>query len=186
MKKTLASTLLGLALSGAGCAHAPEARLTGPTVEVALDDGRPQEKPLTPNRSFEVLMRFDPRLPSYRLRQMRIMIAQAGGFSFNVYTNGPGDAPGDTLKAIEREYSPSLASTGQDGKWVIESLTDVPPQKGPVWIGISTRGTGDARLWASSNDSGEVFSRDADPTTPLSANRLRRTPMVRLELLPGE
>lgn len=167
-----------------GCAHAQVTRPTGPTVEVALDEGAPSERPLTPEKSFETLMRFDPQLPSFQLRQMRLQLAQAGQISFNVYANAD-DHPGELLTTIDRSYTPGMCSDGKDGKWIIEDLSSLPPQKGAVWIGYFSRGGGgDPRLWATSNNSGAVFSRDVDPSTPLSAGRLPRTPILRVELSP--
>ncbi len=167
-----------------GCAHAPATRPSGPTVELALDEGSPSERPLTPEKTFETLMRFDPQLPSFSLRQLRLRLAQAGQITFNIYASAD-DRPGPLLTTLDRSYSPGMCSDGKDGKWILEDLSSLPAQKGAIWVGYFSRGGGgDPRLWATSNNSGAVFSRDADPSTPLSAGRLPRTPILRVELSP--
>jgi hypothetical protein len=183
---------LGLLVGLSACAHAPQPRSSGPTVEVTLDDGRAAERPLTPGRAFEILIKMDPSIPSYAPRRLRFQLAQAGRLAFTIYGTGGDGGPGAALAEIDRVYEPSLTSSGKDGKWVLEELK-VPTQHAPIWIGIhgpversrGFAGNSDPRLWASSRDSGLVFQRDPDPSTPLSATRVPRTPMVRVEVEPA-
>jgi hypothetical protein len=174
------------ALVAAGCNHAPEMRppiTTGPTLELTLDDGRPGERPLTPQRSFETLMRFAPLVSDYIPLRFRFLLAQPGFLIFTVYAGTLENTPGAPLARIERDYDASLCSSGSDGRWVVEALA-VPVQRAPVWIGISTGGDADPRLWASSNNSGAVFARNGDPTAR-PTERLPRTPILRLEVAPA-
>jgi hypothetical protein len=176
--------LLVLTLA-AGCHPTPEARpvITSPTMELTLDDGHPSERPLTPQKSFEMLVRYAPLLPDYIPLRMRFLLAQPGFLVFAVYASTPEGGPGAELGRIERDYSPVLVSNGSDGRWVVEALT-VPVQHGPLWIGIFSRGDGDPRLWASSNNSGAVFVRDPNPAARPS-ECLPRTPVLRLEVSPA-
>ena len=166
-----------------GCAHVGPIP-SGPTVEIALDNGHPEERPLTPAKPFELLMRIDPALPAYRPRQLRLLLAQPGHLVLTIYATTPEGQPGAVLTTLDRHYDATLTSTGKDGKWIVERL-DLPVQRAPIWIGLYGSGDGDVRLWASSNDSGNVFARDPDPSTPLSAGRQPRTPMVRVEVSPA-
>ena len=175
------------------CAHASAPRVPGPSMEVALDVGTPSERPLTPGRAFEVLMKFDPGLPAYVPRRFRFLLAQGGHIVFTLYgTTGDG-GPGSRLVEIDRLYDPAMASSGKDGRWIVEEVT-LPPdrrvQRGPLWIGFhgpvgGGGGGNDPRLWACSHDSGLVFQRDPDPATPLSSTRIPRTPTLRVEVEPA-
>lgn len=183
MRGGLAPLLFAAAV--AGCASAPPVVQSGAEVEVALDEGRASERPLTPSRTFEMLVRIDPKMPSYQAVRMRFLLAQPGRIVFAVYAVGEGGGPGATLKVIDRDYGPWLTSTADDGKWVVESLADLPVQTGPIFIGLSSpEKHSDPRLWASSNDSGQVFMREADPATPLSAMHIPRTPKLRVSVVP--
>jgi hypothetical protein len=179
------SLIAALVVVAQACAHAPRVTVSGTEVEMALDEGRAAQRPLTPGKTFEMLIRIDPRMPAYRLERMRFLLAQPGHLVFSVYAINAEGRPGDLLKTIDRVYGPELISTANDGKWVTESLVDVPVQRAPIFIGIySPEKEGDPRLWASSNDSGHVFQREADPSTPLSSSRIPRTPKLRVVLVP--
>lgn len=175
---------IALSLLVAGCAHAPAARPapSGPTLELQLDDGHASERPLTPNQTFEVLMRFDPGLPQWTPRRLRFLLAQPGHLFFTLYAEGADGHPGRALAGFDRVYDASLVSTGRDGRWVIEEL-ELAPQRGPLWIGFHSPG-GDVRLWASSN-SAAVYMRDPDPAAPFQSTRIPRTPMLRVEVAPA-
>ncbi len=182
MRSNGLTLLVGILLSG--CAHKVILQPVGPIVQVALDDGHASERPLTPSKTFELLMRFDPALPLYQLRRMWLSLAQPGRMTVSIYNSTKDGEPGEAIFSMDRTYDPSLISTGQDGKWVIETF-DLPPQHAALWVGLSSPGGGnDPRLWASSNDSVAVFMRDPDPSTPLSATKVPRTPLLRLEFSP--
>ncbi|HEY7953968.1 MAG TPA: hypothetical protein VII38_01710 [Polyangia bacterium] len=183
LRLSLALSLLPLFTLG--CAHAGPI-LTGPTVELALDSGHPEERPLTPAKPFELLMRMDPAMPAYLPRRLRLLLAQPGHLVLTLYATTPEGQPGAPLLTLDRHYDAAFTSTGKDGKWIVERLA-LPVERAPIWVGLSSPGDdgGDVRLWASSNDSGSVFARDPDPATPLSAGKQPRTPMVRLEVSPA-
>jgi len=173
-----------LALCFAACAHT-EAISTGPTLELALDDARASERPLTPPKTYEMLMKFEPALPAFIPRRIRFLLAQPGHLVFTLYDTADGGVPGKALAVIDRSYEPAWASDGKDGRWVVEPL-EVPAQHGPLFVGIhSPGGGGDPRLWASSTDTQRVFQRDADPNVPLTQSTIPRTPIVRLEVAPA-
>jgi hypothetical protein len=167
-----------------GCAHAPPpVETSGPTLELRLDEGRPDQKPLTPDRSFEMLMRFDPKLPQYVVRRIRFLLAQPGHLVLTVYETSPEGNPGAAVDRIDRVYEPIFVSDGKDGRWVVETPA-LGERHAPLWIGLySPGGGGDPRLWATSNTS-DVFQRDADPTVPLYSGRIPRTPVLRVEVAP--
>ncbi len=181
--RSLSSLWLSLGfLTVVGCKHGPEIRSYARTLEMVLDNGRASERPLTPPSTFEMLLRYDPQLSGYKPLAMRFLLAHSGHLIFTIYENSAQERPGKVLKVIDGEYDPSLISSGKDGKWVLEQL-GLPMQKGPIWIGIHAVGGDDPRLWASSNES-SAYQRDPDPATPFDSTRIRRTPMVRLDVLP--
>ncbi len=180
----LAAAAAALAVA-VGCAHAPSVVVEGPQIEVALDEGKPDQRPLTPGQPFELLMRFDPKMAQYRARRLRFQLAQPGKLVFTVYAVDENGRPGRALKTIERDYGPDFAGGADEGKWVVEDLSSVPAMSGALFVGVySPEKSGDARLWACSNDSGNVFARDTDPALPLSSSRVPRTPRLRVVVAP--
>ena len=172
-----------LALCALGCSHAPPPRREGPLIELRLDEGRAQERPLTPSRLFELLILFEPRMTSYQPVELRFLLAQPGHLVFHVYAVTGEGLPGPALKTIDRIYGPDLVSDSGDGKWVVEPLGDLPLQGGQLFIGLhGPDRQSDPRLWATSNDTGRVVQRDNDPRAPIS--RSRRTPILRLVVAP--
>jgi hypothetical protein len=172
------------ALLIAGCAHAPPVA-GGPEVEIALDEGRASEQPLTPPQPFEMLLRIDAKMPVYRLRRMRFLLAQPGHIVFTVYACTVDNTPGAVLASFDRTYGPELTSAAGDGKWIVEDLSRVPAQRGPIFVGVySPEKHSDPRLWASSDDTGQVVQRELDPAQPFT--RVPRTPKLRVAVAPGE
>ena len=160
--------------------------LTEPTLELALDEGRSAERPLTPPPTFEVLMRFDPHIDAYRVDRLRFLLAQPGHVTLTLYLTDDVGRPGKVLRTIDRVYEPAMSSGAGDGKWVVEELPGTPPVRGPLWVGISCpEKHSDPRLWATSNDSGNVFQRDADVLLTLDQLRIRRTPQLRVTITPA-
>lgn len=176
-----AGTLLALALLlGGGCAHAP-AKPSAPEIELALDEGRAAERPLIPGKAFELLLRFEPKLPSYELLRMRFRLAQPGRIVFTVY-GSDGNRPGKPVKVIDRVYTSSLVAGAAEGKWVVEDLGDAGRLRGAFFVGIwGPVREGDPRLWATSNSSGEVFQRELDPA---ALSPVPRTPILRVTVAP--
>jgi hypothetical protein len=166
----------------ASCAHAPGP--PAPTLELALDEGRPSERPLTPQRTFEMLMQFDPQLPAYKPLGIRFLLAQPGRIVLTVYRMMPDGGPGLPLATIERDYGIEWCSGPGERRWIVERL-DLPVQKTPLYVGIFSPGAGDPRLWATSNETRRVFQRDPDPSTPMSSTAIPRTPILRLDIAPS-
>ena len=178
--------LIAAALVAAGCGHGGKMIIGGPELEVALDEGRPDQRPLTPGQAFEMLVRIDPKLAAFRLHQLRFQMAQPGRIVFSLYATDEAGRPGAVLKSIDHNYGPETISTADGGKWVIEDLTDVATQHGPIFVGLySPEKHGDPRLWATSNDTGNTFQRDTDPATPLSSLKIPRTPRLRVTVVPS-
>ena len=93
------------------------------------------------------------------------------------------ETPGDALRTFKRDLAKEDLSDGRDGRWVVEDIADMKPIKGVVWIGVRKTG-GTPTIWASSVVSGQAFVRNNDPTNPMGLLPTKRTPMLRLELLP--
>jgi hypothetical protein len=179
LRRTVA---FALALPLAGCATAPT--VIGPLMELAHDEGRPVERPPTPGAQLEVLVRFDPKLPSYSLARLRFLLGQPGHLVFTFYTIRSDGMPGEAVATIDRSYGPEMIADNEPGeqRWVVEPLVDVKLTRGPFLVGIAApeRGT-DPRLWATRNDSGAVYERELDG----SLGRVRTTPVLRIELTAG-
>lgn len=174
-------TLLFGAALASGCATSAT-RLEGPLLELAHDEGRPSQKPLTPGRAFEMLIHFDPKLPSYRLERLRFRLAQPGRIVIAIYADA-GGKPGRVLKEIDHRYGPELVGAVEDGKWLVEDLGGLP-LGGPIFVGLSSpEKEGDPRLFATENDTGEAFQRETDP--PDSIAKIPRTPVLRIEVSPS-
>lgn len=166
-----AASLVGCATSGP--------RLEGPLLELIHDEGKAAEKPLTPGKAFEMLMYFDPRLPSYRLERVRFRLAQPGHLMITVYADA-GGKPGKAQKELDRRYGPELVSTADEGKWIVEDMAGLP-LSGPFFVGVwSPEKDSDPRLFATSNDSGAAFQRETEP--PDSIVKIPRTPVLRVEI----
>lgn len=178
-------------LVGWGCAGTQKAKDRDPwpetAVELAYDDGQATERPLLPPAGYEWLVKFEPSLPAYKPVRLRLLLAQPGPLRLALYASDAAGHPGAVLRTLERTYAPELASGGQDGKWLLEALSELPTQTGPIFVGISVPAPGNdaARLWATSHTSPQVFQRDAEPGTALQSSRLPLTPLLRLELTPA-
>jgi hypothetical protein len=174
-----------LLLCAAGaCAHPPPP-IEGPLVEVWHYEGRPNEKPAIPGIQLETLVRFEPKLPAYRLRRLRFLLGQPGRIVFTFYGEDPRGGPGPMLAQIDRRYGPELISSNEPGdlRWVVEELAALPLRRGAFYLGISAPERGaDPRLWGTNTDAGMVFERELDG----SIGRFRHTPVVRVEIAPGE
>ena len=90
------------------------------------------------------------------------------------------------LTTLEKTYDAGHSSSGRDGKWVSEPLPGMETLTGALWLGISVKAADSeaARLWASKNESAQVYQRDSEPGTALQSGRLPVTPMLRLLVTP--
>lgn len=187
LPRVLWATLLAPLLACSGAGKSTKATVLETELELSYDDGQPAERPILAASDFEWLIKFEPNLPAYAPRRLRLLLAQPGELRLAVYRHDEATGrPGARLFAIERSYDAPFTSGGRDGKWLSEPITGVPVQSGPLWVGISVPrpDSGAARLWASKNESAQVFQRDAEPTTALQSGRLPVTPMLRLLVVP--
>lgn len=194
--RTVTSSLLPRALAAAlllpmgacsGSGKSTKATVIETELELSYDDGQAAERPILAAPDFEWLIKFEPNLPAYTPRRLRLLVAQPGELRLILYRHDEATGrPGARIGAIERSYDATFSSGGRDGKWLSEPITGVPVQTGPLWVGISVPRTDSsaARLWASKNESAQVFQRDAEPATALQSGRLPVTPMVRLLIVP--
>lgn len=179
-----------LLTTGVACSGGPKstrATVLETELELAYDDGQPTERPILAAADFEWLIKFEPNLPAYSPRRLRLLLAQPGELRLVVYRHDEATGrPGARLGAVERSYDATFTSGGRDGKWLSEPLPGIGVQSGPLWVGISVPRPdgGAARLWASKNESPQVFQRDAEPTTALQSGRLPVTPLLRLLVVP--
>lgn len=182
------SLIVPLSLLFLGCATAG-GNYAGPgrEIELAHDDGRPAERPILPQGNYELLLKSEPNIPAYRLLRLRFLVAQPGRLQFQIYDTSADGRPGRLLHRLERDYSAPWTSNGSDGKWVVENLPELPPAKGPIWVGVAVPDrTSEARVWAAQNDSGHVFQRDSEPQTAIQSAAVHYTPMVRLDIQPEQ
>lgn len=177
--------------AGLGCASLQPAKEPPPTteLELAYDSGPASERPLLPQASFEWLVKFEPNVPAYQPHRLRLLLAQPGTMRLTLYAADSAGRPGETLRTLDRTYTPEQTSNGQDGKWLLEPLFDLPRQAGAIFVGISVPNPGPsaARLWATPPEAGaspHAFARDAEPGTALQSTRLPTMPMLRLSLVP--
>jgi hypothetical protein len=183
---------LGLFLLAGGPACSGSQKSTKATVqetelELAYDDGQPSERPMLATADFEWLIKFEPNLPGYAPRRLRLLLSQPGELRLSIYRHDEATGrPGARLFTIERTYDAGFTSGGRDGKWLSEPIVGVPAQSGPLWVGVSVPRADNtaARLWASKSESTQVYQRDAEPTTALQSGRLPVTPMLRLLVVP--
>ena len=191
LRRGLVATLTACGLLLIGCASAQPVKEPPPSteLELAYDSGPASERPLLPPAGSEWLVKFDPGLPAYQPHRLRLLVAQPGPVRIAVYSADTSGRPGEALRTLDRVYTPEQTSNGQDGKWLLEPLFDLPKQTAPLFIGLSvpSPGPGAARLWATAADASgpaHVFARDPEPATALQSTRLPITPMLRLALIP--
>lgn len=183
----LSSVLLG-SLGLAGCAGTQKQKGAAAVTELELtyDDGKPAERPMLATPELEWLVKFDPSLPAYKPQRLRFLLAQPGTLRFALYRHDEAGRPGALLTTLEKTYDAGHSSSGRDGKWVSEPLPGMETLTGALWLGISVKAADSeaARLWASKNESAQVYQRDSEPGTALQSGRLPVTPMLRLMVTP--
>lgn len=184
------SLILAFGLSlGTGCTGAQREKDAGlgPELELIYDDGQAADRPLLPESGAEWLVKFDPGLAAYRPLRLRLLVADPGELHLSLYAADENGRPGSTLKTIDKQVEPEATSSGQDGKWLLVSLSEVPTQLGPLFLGISAKKPGEAaaRLWVSGKSSTQVFQRDSEPATALQSTQRSFTPLVRLAVSPA-
>jgi len=180
----VARTLLGLALLASACGEGKDARgpLSAREFVLAHDDNRATSALTFPNLTYESLVRLELPPGSHRPLRLRMMAEAAGTVAVTLYENAVLETPGEEIHVITREFVGDDLSSGKDGRWVVEDLRDLRELKGTVWIGVRKVG-GAPALWTSAV-SGQSYLRDRDPTSAMGLLPVKRTVMVRLEVLP--
>jgi hypothetical protein len=175
---------LGALLLAVGCATTAPAT-PGPARELvmAYDDARPSGAVAFPADTYESVVRFQLPDGEHRPLRLRLQAESAGSLEINIYGSTLLETPGEAIRTVKRELSKDDLSDGKDGRWVVEDLVDLKPLKGIVWVGVHRVG-GSPSIWASSVVSGQAFVRNNDPTNPMGLLPTKRTPMIRLEVVP--
>lgn len=175
--------LASLALGAAGCGHAAP---TGAAADLrqqvlSYDDNHATAGLAFPSLTYETLVRFE--LPAGKQQLARVWLAAeaVGTVAITVYPNTLFESPGDPLVTVTRELVAADLSTGKDGRWVGEDLSNVDRIEGVVWIGVR-KIAGAPTLWTSAIVSGQTYLRDRDPSHGINLLPVKRTPMLRLEL----
>jgi hypothetical protein len=167
-----------------GCAHARTTVSAALTREVVLsyDDNRASATLAFPNMAYESLIRYALPPGKHRPLRLRALVAHSGTMEITLYANGLLESPAAPIRAATWTVSSDDVSTGKDGRWVVSDLQSLPPLEGVVWVGVRKLG-GDPALWTSSVGSGQTFLRDRTPGNSMGILPVRRTPMLRVELL---
>jgi hypothetical protein len=171
-----------LALGCGPAALPPGARVTRELV-FAHDDNRVSANLTFPNLTYESILRFELPAGKHRALRLRLMAEAAGTIAITFYENSLLECPGEEIAVITRDLLKDDLSNGKDGRWAVEDLSNLPPLDTVVWVGMRKIG-GAPSVWTSSVVSGQVYLRDRDPSHGLGLLPVKRTPMVRLEVVP--
>jgi len=153
-------------------------------VLVSYDDNHPSAALTFPTMTYEALVRFDP---AGKQRPLRLwLLAQAPGTVIvTLYKDTVFTAPGDPIDTVTREIVADDVSSGRDGRWMVEDLQNLDAIDAPIWVGVR-KTAGSPALWTSAVTSGQSFLRDRDASRGVSILPVKRTPMIRLELMPAD
>jgi hypothetical protein len=174
--------VLGLAL---GCGQSDLPRSGYPRVLVlAYDDNHATASLTFPNLTHESIVRFELPAGPHRPVQLRLLAQSAGTIAITFYDNAVLESPGEEIHVRLRELVAEDLSNGKDGRWVIENLQDLPALRRTIWIGIRKVG-GTPSIWTSPVVSGQTYFRDRNHANASAwLLPVKRTPMLRLEVLP--
>ena len=172
------------ALVLAGCGHAADAGQSHPReLVLSYDDNKPNASLVFPSLTYESILRIELPEGKHRPQRLRLQASAAGTVAIVVYENDLLESPGEPLFELTRELVADDVSNGKDGRWALADLRDRPELKGVIWIGMRKM-AGDPAIWTSSVVSGQAYLRDRDPKKAMGLLPVKRTPMVRLEVLP--
>jgi hypothetical protein len=174
---TLAATLGACASSG------PPPVRQAREIVMAYDDARTAGTMAFPTLSYESVVRFQLPDGEHKPLRLRFQAEAPGQLEITIYDSTILETPGDPIHKLKRDLSRDDLSDGRDGRWVVEDLVDVRPLKGVVWVGVHKVG-GQPTIWASGVVSGQAFIRNNDPHDPMGLLPTKRTPMLRLEVVP--
>jgi hypothetical protein len=177
--------LLGCVAAAAVACAAPAPLPGGLARELvmAYDDAHASGTLAFPNDTYETVVRFQLPEGEHSPLRLRFQAEAPGQLEITIYDSTVLETPGEPLRRVTRDLAKEDLSNGKDGRWVVESLVDMKPIKGVVWIGVRKTG-GMPTVWASSVVSGQAFVRNNNPISPMGLLPTKRTPMLRLEISP--
>jgi hypothetical protein len=178
------ATLVAIASLAGACAVAPPSTPRGAReVIMAYDDAHASGTMAFPTQTYESVVRFQLPDGEHKPLRLRFQAEAAGQLEITIYDSTVLETPGEPIQKLTCDLSAEDLSNGKDGRWVVQSLVDVKPIKGVIWIGVHKIG-GTPTIWASSVVSGQAFIRNNDPLNPMGLLPTKRTPMLRLEIAP--
>lgn len=171
--------------SGLACAHAGESQpARGPReIVMSLDDNRATASFSFPNLTYESMLRFELPPGKHQALDVRLLVGTVGSIAISIYENTALESPGELMYTVTRALVPADVSNGQDGRWVVEDLRALNPLEGVVWIGVRKL-DGSPAIWTSNTVSGQSYLRDRDASHGVGVLPVKRTPLLRLTLLP--
>jgi hypothetical protein len=173
------------ALLGAGCGTTAAVATSGASRELVLsyDDARATGTLAFPSTTYESVLRFEVPAGEHHPLRLRLQAGAEGQLVVTIYDSTLLETPGETLRTISCDVTRADVSDGKDGRWIVADLADMKPIKGVIWIGVRKSG-GEPTVWASSVVSGQAFVRNNDPNNFMGLLPTKRTPMLRLEVVP--
>jgi hypothetical protein len=150
---------------------------------MAYDDNRATASLVFPSLTYESILRLELPDGKHRPQRLRLQASAPGTLAITLYENDLLESPGEPIFEVTRELVGEDVSNGKDGRWVLADLRDRPELKGVVWIGMR-KTAGEPAIWTSAVVSGQSYLRDRDPKKAMGLLPVKRTPMVRLEVLP--
>jgi hypothetical protein len=180
----LLSTLATLVAAG-GCASTSAVLLPTSSRELvmAYDDAHATGSLAFPSETYESVVRFQLPEGAHKPLRLRFQAEAPGKIEINIYGSTPLETPGPAIRTFTHELSTADISDGRDGRWVVEQLGDLQSLEGIVWVGMR-KTEGKPSIWACNVTSGQAFMRDNNPQNPMGLIPTRRTPMLRIELVP--
>ena len=170
----------------AGCSFfrsTPKTESTVAAVLLAHDDGRTEGSLTFPTMHHEGVVRFELPPGEHRLRRLWVQATAAGTLHWAIYDQTPMEGPGNLLNEGTMVVTAQAVSSGRDNLWLYEDLSALPARQGVVWLGLK-RTDGEPAIATSRIDAGQYFLRSFDPSSPMNLMPVRRTPLVRLEVVP--
>jgi hypothetical protein len=184
VRRVARSGFLAGAMALAGCGHASDGGPSPPRDRIlSYDDNKPSASLVFPTLTYESILRIELPEGKHRPQRLRLQASAAGTVAIVVYENDLLESPGEPIFELTREIGAEDVSNGKDGRWALADLRDRPELKGVIWIGMR-KTAGDPAIWTSAVVSGQAYLRDRDPKKALGLLPVKRTPMLRLEVLP--
>lgn len=172
--------------AASGCGHAPPTDggscACARELVLSYDDNRASGQLAFPNLTYESLVRFELPPGKHRPLRLRALLSGPGTLEVALYGNSQLEAPGDLLDRMTWTVAAGDVSSGKDGHWLVSDLRNLSELEGVIWVGVR-KTAGEPSLWTSSAASGQTFLRDRNPSDTMGILPVKRTPMLRLELL---